>query len=125
MTRSLTFGEFLVISKRNKVGKEMENLPSEKLEEIAKAGLRKEELFSPDTLIVLPTTDYHFQTLGALDVLRERHGEAVPERLTGYRLPKTMWEKIVYFFNQKPIPLEAGHQYELGLKYCQNPKKFA
>lgn len=106
--------ELELVGRRIGAANRLRDQPSQQLEQMAKSYIAEHghENVSEVSLF-FNEDDPIFKTLGALDVLRERHGEDYVARITGLRLPKTLYEKVIYFFTRKPIPLKEGHQHLL------------
>ena len=119
MAQSSNYALVWEMSQRNIAIEGLKNLSSTELDRRVKEHFSKtdRESFNPDTLLFNNYSSPYYQTLASLDILRERHGDDYVARLTGFRPPKTFWEKVVNFLTNRPIPLEQGHQYELGLKF--------
>ena len=90
--------EMDIISKRRQCQRELSEMPSKELEELARDLLQKNGgRVNNFRLAFAGTYDDVFLASGACDVLRERHGEEYIERLTGLRKPKTVLERVRYW----------------------------
>lgn len=87
------------IIKRRYCKKQLQDMPSQELEDLARDILEKNKGRTVDPLYLAFAGTYGdlFLASGACDVLRERHGKEYIERLTGFRKPKTIGELLKYW----------------------------
>jgi len=91
--------ELNAIIYRRHCKEQLQDIPSEELEELAKAIFEKykERTINQLYLAFAGRNDDVFLVSGACDVLRERHGEDYITRLIELRKPRTLGERLKYW----------------------------